>query len=332
MIIDLRKTCFAALALFALGSSIAAAEDAQPDNPNALASFSMVYAVGDNQGAAQISALGEETDPNLPWQWASVTKQFVAVLVMQDVEAGALDLSDPISKYLPGFGAGKRAGVTIEHLLRSTSGLGEPAGLPPSIETDPLDFCDVPMANKPGRRFRYTNCDFVIASLILEAVNQRPWTDLLQARILDPIDMTETGVITAPVTDGSIRVSGRPELYGASAAMYGTAEDLLKFNAALMTGRLLTEESLDQLWDGDPSKGFVALGQWAFSAPLQGCEGPVALVERRGHIGYVQIRNIIAPELGKSFIAFTDDEEAEFGEIWMGQGASFNLASKSFCE
>lgn len=252
--------------------------------------------------------------------------------MMQDVQKGTIKLSDPISRYLPDFGSGKRADVTIEHLLRSTSGLGEPSGLPANIDVDPLEFCDVPMASEPGRKFRYTNCDFVVAGLILETVNELAWTDLLQSRILDPIGMTGTGVITGPVTDGSVRVSGRPELFGASAAMFGPAEDLLKFNAALMDGSLLTEETLEQLWDGDPSKGFVALGQWAFSAPLKGCEGSVALVERRGHIGSIQIRNLVAPELGMSFVAFTQAQDAEFGEIWMGQGVSFDLASKSFCE
>ena len=49
------------------------------------------------------------------------------------------------------------------------------------------------------------------------------------------------------------------------------------------------------MWTGDPALGYMALGQWAFDAPLEGCIGDVRIIERRGAIGKYQLRNIILP-------------------------------------
>ncbi|MEL7231738.1 MAG: hypothetical protein AAGJ85_04430, partial [Pseudomonadota bacterium] len=151
------------------------------------------------------------------------------------------------------------------------------------------------------------------------------------SKIFDIAGMSQTKLLTAPVTDGSVTTSGMPYLYGAAGALAGPPSDLLKFNEALMRGDLLGEQSLQTLWESDASKGYVALGVWRFSAPLNGCEGSVNIVERRGHIGDIQIRNLIAPDLGRSFVAFANDADIDYGEIWMGTGVSYNLASKAFC-
>lgn len=307
-------------------AGIAKAGRSGPEAP-----FALVTGTGDTSGNYTVSEAGLEVGAATPWQWASVTKQFVAVLVMQDVEAGRLALDDTIADHLPDFGTGKRGQITIEQLLRNTSGLGEPRGLPERVATDPLAFCDVPPVGKPGAAFRYTNCDFIVAAAILEETNGKAWQDLLQSRILEPAGMMATGVLAAPVTDGSVITSGGPHLFGAAGAMYGPPEDLLKFNAALMDGTLLSDASLDALWDGDPSKGYVALGAWEFSAPLDGCDGAVRLVERRGYVGDVQVRNLIAPELETSLVAFTREKGADFGEIWRGSGVTYDLASRAFC-
>ena len=159
------------------------------DGKNEGPPFSLVLGTGDRSGALSVEDLGSGIDPDTHWQWASVTKLFVAVLAMQDVEAGLLTLADTISNHLPGFGSGARAKITIEQLLRSTSGLGEPSGLPDSDKIDPLVYCDVPMVGEPGAHFRYTNCDFIVMAAILEAVNGETWQELLRSRILEPTNM-----------------------------------------------------------------------------------------------------------------------------------------------
>lgn len=89
--------------------------------------------------------------------------------------------------------------------------------------------------------------------------------------------------------------------------------------------------SVPPAWKGDPHFGYVALGVWSFPAPLQGCSGAVDLVERRGEIGGVEVRNLLAPELGKALVVFADKAGLDFGKIWQGKGLSYRLASAAFC-
>lgn len=85
------------------------------------------------------------------------------------------------------------------------------------------------------------------------------------------------------------------------------------------------------MWDGKPELGFMALGQWVYEVPLRGCEQPVKLVERRGAIGGIGVRNFIAPELGLVVIALTNRAELDFGEPWSGSGFGYELMSLAAC-
>jgi hypothetical protein len=56
----------------------------------------------------------------------------------------------------------------------------------------------------------------------------------------------------------------------------------------------------------------------------------VKRVERRGEIGGIEVRNLIAPDIGRALVIFADRSDLEFGEIWQGRGLSFELASAGF--
>jgi hypothetical protein len=55
-------------------------------------------------------------------------------------------------------------------------------------------------------------------------------------------------------------------------------------------------------------------------------------VERRGDLGGIQVRNILAPGLGRAMAVFTNDATVDFGEIWQGQGLTYDLLSAALCE
>jgi D-alanyl-D-alanine carboxypeptidase len=286
------------------------------------------------------------------WRWASVTKQVVATLVLQEVAKGTIALDQPLATYLPNFRGPNAAKITIRQLLRHQSGLPNPddtapdkAGVPayysPTITQDrsaTSGWCAGAPKSEPGGNWAYNNCDFIVAGAVLEAVTGQTWQELVASRIAKPLGLKSLAAFPKP----QITVQGfskkvrepayRLEHFAASGALYGTPYDLWKFDRALMTGKLLPKEQLDELWDGKPELGFIALGQWVFEASLKSCAKPVRIVERRGAIGGVQVRNFILPEADMVVIAFTNRGEFEFGEIWQGSGFAHDLLDTAVCQ
>ena len=300
------------------------------------------------------SQIGEHGyfDEEDPWRWASVTKQIVAVAVMQQVDAGKVTLDTPIAAYVPALTVANADKVTLRTLLQHTSGL-------PNVEDGPLDTHKDTLAQyrrdapplppispiclgrakaPPGARFEYNNCDTEIVGAVLAAVTGQPLGDELRAGIFAPLGMAQTGLIAPgePAGHPGTLADGRRDdfidigRFGAAGALAGSPRDLAKFDRALTAGALLKPASRDELWRGDPKFGYAALGQWVYTVPLKGCALPLKLVERRGEIGGVQVRNVIAPVSGLALIVFTD-RPFDFGEAWQGKGGSYDLFSAAFC-
>ena len=72
-------------------------------------------------------------------------------------------------------------------------------------------------------------------------------------------------------------------------------------------------------------------GGWLFHAALNGGPNRLQSIELRGEIGGVQVRNILALELGRAVIIFTNRGDWNFGEIWQGKGFNFDLLSAALC-
>nr|WP_280638971.1 serine hydrolase domain-containing protein [Sphingomicrobium aestuariivivum] len=272
------------------------------------------------------------------WPWASVTKQVVAIIVMQEVEAGRLSLDAPVSDYVDWAGEGPAA-PSLRQLLRHQSGLFDPEDQP-GFDGDtgfPLDLDDcIARRGAPGGDFDYSNCDTLLVARVLEAVTQHDLGALYRERIGMPLGLTSSGLVTAttplaPSAGGT--TAERIAAYGAAGALAGPTSDLIAIDEGLMAGALLGADALATLWQGDPAVGYSALGQWEFTAPLAGCEAPVRIVERRGAIGSYQARNYILPEQGLALVAFTGlgEDMFGFGEIWTGSGFSHDLLAAAAC-
>jgi D-alanyl-D-alanine carboxypeptidase len=287
------------------------------------------------------------------WRWASVSKQVTAVLVLQEAGKSTIELDQPVGRYLPKFASTNAGQVTVRQLLRHQSGLPNPddtAASPESMASyylpgykgnrDPLTgYCAGTAKGEPGGNWAYNNCDYIVAGALLEAVTGKKWAKLVEERIVKPLGLkTLRAYPTGTATRGGL-VGGKPEpkielaAFGASGGLYGSLADLLAFDQALMSGKLLKQKELDALWDGRPELGYIALGQWVFDAPLKDCAKPVRLVERRGSIGGVQVRNFIAPEQKTAVAVFTDKSESDFqfGEIWQGSGFSHDVLNFALC-
>jgi len=307
----------------------------------------IVFADGETIVAERVygdAAPGRAMTTQEIWRWSSVTKQMLSVLIMQQVEAGALSLDDTIADRLPDFEATHADAITLRDLLRHTSGLPDInyAGAPPNADlssTERLVMCRG-NGRPPGGRFVYNNCDSIIAGAMLEAATSERWDVTLVSDVFEPAGMDQSGVFNGRSDPETVRGfsepgveqhRGRPNIFGAGAAVYGPAIDLVRFNAALMDGRLVDETSRETLWESDASNGYVALGAWSHPASLEGCTEPVRLIERHGNIGNHTARNFLAPELGRSVVVLTNLDGVEFGQVWARDGLAYALVSAAFC-
>jgi len=133
-------------------------------------------------------------NPSHLFQIGSITKSFVALVLLQLRDEGKLDLHQPILAYLPelpiseGFGP-----IAVHHLLNHTSGLPDNDGV---FSSDPS--ARLVQGFKPGDHFHYCNAGFDILGLLAVKLDgrSRSWRQCVQTRILDPLEMHETtGVI-----------------------------------------------------------------------------------------------------------------------------------------
>jgi D-alanyl-D-alanine carboxypeptidase len=288
------------------------------------------------------------------WRWASVSKQVTATIAMQEVAAGRLDLDAPITRYLPDSKAPFASRITSRMLMQHVSGLPrmEEGSIGqddwPTFYSVDLDspetgraWCEGPTTREPLSEFFYGDCDFIMMTAVIEATSGKRYADLIAERIAQPLGLSSVGVFPRAEPTVAGFADGKPEStafrlenFGGAGALYGTTRDLLAFDRALMTGKLIPEAQRAQMWDGKGEYGFAALGQWSFSSPLKDCgDTPVRIVERRGFIGGVVLRNIILPDLDMVIIMTANRAEAEaaFGEIWQQAGITHDVMRAAVC-
>lgn len=319
------------------------------------------FVITDANGATQAAVLGmADKARGAPhrrgqrWLWASVTKQVTAVLVMQEVERGRLELDAPAGRYLKTYADRT---ITLRQLLQHQSGLPNPSDTAPDgdgvqtfyRETGPsigdnaraAGFCAGPAKRSPGGDFEYNNCDYQVLGAVLEAVTGQRYKRLIKQRIAQSLGLRSLRMAKDGAPSGGAEVTGYTagKLYpsiniataGAAGALTGSTQDLATLDRALMNGKLLSPASRAVLWSGNPKLGYQALGVWSFPAPIKACGKPLDLIERRGDFGGTQVRNIIAPSRGRALIIFTNDDAVDFGEVWQGKGLSYDLLAAAFC-
>jgi D-alanyl-D-alanine carboxypeptidase len=209
--------------------------------------------------------------PDTVFELASVTKQFTAAAIMKLVEEGKVQLDDPILWHLPRGPATWKA-MTVRHLLTHTAGLpgleenfkalwpGGPrlyystAQLFNAATKDPLTF-------PAGERFQYSDVGYFLLGMIIEHVSGRRYAEFLDERFFRPLGMTSTSVLDQwkivkhraagyTIRYGQL-VNIRRVAQAELASHYGvmsTVKDLVTWEAALATGRVVTPASLAQMW------------------------------------------------------------------------------------
>ena len=201
----------------------------------------------------------------------SISKQFAAVCVLQLAEQGKLTLEDKLAKFLPTLPNADR--ITLRMLLNQTSGLHNypntrehdwpkqgaiaTARLVEILATDKPDFA-------PGTQFEYSNTNYLALAAIVAQVSGGPYREYLQGHVFKPLGMAASGNGFAAQHGLAVPVGGqgdprRPlslDLFEGAGSVVSTAEDLLRWDQALLDGRLLKPESMRLLWTaGEPAAG-----------------------------------------------------------------------------
>lgn len=218
---------------------------------------------------------------------ASITKTFVATVVLQLEAEGRLSLDDTVDTWLPGLVRGNDHDgrrITIRQLLNHTSGIFdylEDPGFQQTYmtadgfmkhrfdEAAPEELLAIAMKNRPyfepGASFAYSNTNYLLAARVIEKATGNDYGDEIDRRIIAPLHLTSTSVPTSRVTlprPGSRAYSKlartdtgptydvtelNPRLAYGSGQMVSSSADLTRFYSALLGGRLLPPEQLKKM-------------------------------------------------------------------------------------
>jgi D-alanyl-D-alanine carboxypeptidase len=140
------------------------------------------------------------------FQIGSITKSFVALVLLQMHDEGKLDLQTAVLDYLPELPIDAPLGpITVHHLLTHTSGLPDNLGV---FLGDPN--ARIVQGFKPGEHFHYCNTGFGILGLLAEKLDGSSWRECVQSRILTPLEMTETVGVISTASRGRAAVGYQP--------------------------------------------------------------------------------------------------------------------------
>ena len=142
---------------------------------------------------------GAPVRPETRFQIGSISKSFAAVVALQEVDAGRLDLHTPVTELVPWVALPQPfAPITMHHLLSHTSGLA--TGIEDVLEA-PSAVWNLRLLSPgfpPGERFWYSNDAYKLVGLVLERVSGQPVHELLADRLLRPLGMAHS---TAAITN-----------------------------------------------------------------------------------------------------------------------------------
>jgi CubicO group peptidase (beta-lactamase class C family) len=208
--------------------------------------------------------------PDTVFKIGSVSKQFIATGIMVLAQDGRLGLDDPVSKHLHATPA-TWSGITIRHLLTHTSGIVRegPAFRPNGTQTDAevvTSAYPLPLRFAPGTKWEYCNVGYFALAEIISRVSGLPWPDFMHAKVFQPLGMTATRPTSAQDPKRAVGYTGDDKRSVApdwsavrpSGAFQSTILDLAKWEHALTSNQVLTEESRRLMWtpvilaDGSP--------------------------------------------------------------------------------
>ncbi len=243
-----------------------------------------LYENGQFSGVVLVSVKGEviykkavgyaNLEDNIPntldtkFRIASFTKPITAMLILQLVEEGKLELDGKLIQYLPEFPKEKGADITIHQLLTHTAGITGESRIPNLIDIEKEYYSRERLLNciaerelvyEPGNGREYSNFGYALLGLVIERVSGKSYDKVLQEKICQPAGMKNTleDVTAQPIVNraigynfdyfkGLVEASFLDMSFCLGAGqLLSTVEDLYLFDKALYSDKLLNEKSKD---------------------------------------------------------------------------------------
>lgn len=228
-------------------------------------------------GLAQVNEQ-EEMTVDHQFQIASVSKSFVAVSILQLVEAGKLTLDQTIDKYFPDMPNAEL--ITIHQLLTHTSGLYSGDDLTNYSQVTTVDEIIAPAFKssnlyyeEPGTYSIYSNLGYDVLGAIIEQVSGQTYADYIEEHVLIPARMTQSGLnmeglvlenmataYNGNISEGDEAKVLHPSFGYSSGGLHSTAMDLYKYDRALHSNLLISQESYDLMTQESSKVGTKSYG------------------------------------------------------------------------
>ncbi|MGX5573690.1 serine hydrolase domain-containing protein [Bacillus toyonensis] len=235
-------------------------------------------------------------ESNFSFRIGSISKTFTASVVLQLADEKKLNLDDSVEKWLPGVIKGEGYDgnkITIRQLLNHTSGLASYTDLDfrdITLPQNPYRYYSVdelidlglskPPVFAPGKGWNYSNMNTVLAGQIIQKVTGETYAEQIRKRFIIPLGMKGTFVMgnsheipgkhaTGYNMDRSGHLYDLTEMNqswaNAAGDIVSTVNDLTTFFSALLGGKLLTQDMMDQMHTTvDGPFGKVGLGIYEF--------------------------------------------------------------------
>jgi D-alanyl-D-alanine carboxypeptidase len=291
----------------------------------------VAVAIGDRDEKPHVLAAGTDgpgggsLTPDAEFRVGSLTKTFVAVMVLQALDEKEIGLDDLVTRHAPDLAIAE--GITIRQLLAHRSGLPEytDGELAPAVQANPTRtwtpedvlalVADQPRDFPPGERFAYSNTNYIVAGVLLERLTGQSLADNLRSRIVDRLNLGATyfspdirrepiGGFSSSLPGGDTEAVPYRALEtsaGAAGALVSSAPDLATFLRALAHGELLADDSYAEMVSGLPAEGH-SLGVFAADPPSEtGISNSGAIP---GFTAYMQYD----PATGDTFVLLLNDD------------------------
>ena len=270
---------------------------------------------------------GDEITPETPFRVGSISKPFVATMVLQLVDEGRVALDAPLSTYLPATPIG--AAVTIRALLSHRSGLPNYTDVGSAIDdalenrsrtfspAEILGYVAAIPPDEPDQNFSYSNTNYILLGQLIEELDGTDLNTSLRQRITGPLELEVTRFATgADPTPAGVAAGWSPGLLAggrdadytsiasgawAAGALVSTVGELTTFLHALFADELITARSLTEMTATGPD----GYGLGMFIASFD--QGRTGYGHNGGIFGYTATM-AIHPETGDTVVVATNND------------------------